>query len=301
MPAMVLRRIKTLGLWPFKRVFKIMSDQTFVPAGHYYSPVADREEAKIAIARTAGLQNPAAIDVNDAGQVAFLKRLQPVLSKIKLNEIPSPDHRYYTDNDMYGSGDAAILKAIICTLKPKKVIEIGAGFSSAVMFDARDDYNLKTEITQIEPYPERLKSLLKKTDVKTLNLIDQKIQNVEPAVFRKLEADDILFVDSSHVMKTGSDLNHIIFEILPVINPGVIIHFHDCFWPFEYGAEWAVTQNRSWNEIYALRAFLMHNAAYQIQYFNHYMYLKHRELCGSISGHILKNCGGGLWLRKIIF
>jgi hypothetical protein len=121
---------------------------------------------------------------------------------------------------------------------------------------------------------------------------------VDASIFKALGQNDILFVDSTHVSKTGSDVNRILFEILPSLNRGVIIHFHDIFYPFEYPKEWVLDwAGFGWNEIYILRAFLTNNPNYTILLFNTFLehfhkewFLQHMPLC-------LRNTGGSLWIK----
>jgi len=129
-----------------------------------------------------------------------------------------------------------------------------------------------------------------------MRIIGDTVQSVPLDTFKKLQAGDILFVDSTHVSKTGSDVNHILFEILPVLNPGVIIHFHDIFYPFEYPKEW-VLRGYNWNEDYILRAFLMYNNAYEIKLFPDYLHRHHKEVFAELP-LTYKNTGGSFWLEK---
>ncbi len=124
------------------------------------------------------------------------------------------------------------------------------------------------------------------------------MQNVGLDVFAALGPGDILFVDSSHVLKTGSDVCYELFDILPVLQPGVMVHFHDIFYHFEYPAPWVVEERRSWNEIYALRAFLMYNSAFEVVFFNNYFMKRFPEIAGDPATPFARNEGGGLWLRK---
>src|SRR5690606_22964232 len=114
--------------------------------------------------------------------------------------------------------------------------------------------------------------------------------------FDRLEADDILFIDSTHVAKTGSDVNYILFEILPRLKSGVLIHFHDVFYPFEYPRDW-VFAGRNWNEDYLLRAFLMYNPAFEIILFSHYLHKHHPDAFAAIP-LCYNNRGGNLWIVK---
>ena len=100
-------------------------------------------------------------------------------------------------------------------------------------------------------------------------------------LFRELHAGDVLFVDSTHVAKVGSDVNHIFFEILPILQPGVVVHFHDIMYPFEYEPKWIYT-GVAWNEAYMLRAFLMFNPTFKILLFN--SFLAHLHPCATTHG-----------------
>ena len=184
-------------------------------------------------------------------------------------------------------------------LKPKRIIEIGSGFSSAVMLDTNElFFDGCIECTFIEPHPDRLLSVLKNADRDRHSIIATRLQDVDVDLFKRLSGDDILFVDSSHVAKVDSDVNRIIGEILPILEKRVSVHFHDIFYPFEYPKEW-IYEGRAWNEAYMLKAFLQYNNAFQIQFFNSFLtyfrpdlFMSHMPLC-------LKNPGGSIWLKKI--
>ena len=113
-----------------------------------------------------------------------------------------------------------------------------------------------------------------------------------------LSAGDILFLDTTHIVKTGSDVLHEVFHILPRLASGVIVHFHDVFDAFEYPERWVFEENRSWNEQYLLRAFLMCNPAFEILYANQFYFRRRREAVARQAPLIARNAGGGLWLRK---
>jgi hypothetical protein len=95
-------------------------------------------------------------------------------------------------------------------------------------------------------------------------LIEQRVELVDHGEFTQLEAGDILFIDSSHVSKTGSDVNFLFFEVLPLLKPGVIVHVHDIFLPDDYPRPWVIDDNRSWNEQYVLRALLMYSTRFRV-------------------------------------
>ena len=180
--------------------------------------------------------------------------------------------------------------------KPKQIIEIGSGHTSALMLDTNERFmDQKMELTFIEPYPDRLHSLLKQEDHSQCTIFEKPAQAVPASFFEKLQENDILFIDSSHVTKIGSDVNHIFFDILPSLKPGVIIHFHDIYWPFEYPLSW-IEQGRAWNEAYLLRAFLQYNDNFEIIHFGQFFKSCFPEFYETTMG--VSGGGGSIWIRK---
>jgi hypothetical protein len=275
--------------------------QDWVPSGHYYSPIPCKEEVRAneqAIWGRIARSYPD-IDLNEAGQLALFDELKRYYGDIPFEDQPKPELRYYFDNTSFGHGDAILLYCMIRHLKPKRIIEIGSGYSSAVMLDTNDlFFHGDIACTFIEPNPERLLALLRDEDRRRHHLVAKRIQDVGLHCFDALGRGDILFVDSSHVSKVHSDVNLIFFQILPSLPPGVMVHFHDIFAGFEYPRDW-VLEGRAWNENYILRAFLQYNRAFQVQFFNNFFghFYRHRlerdmPLC-------LKNPGGSFWLKKV--
>ncbi|MGV3557526.1 class I SAM-dependent methyltransferase, partial [Larkinella arboricola] len=208
--------------------------------------------------------------------------------------------RYYYHNDVFSFGDAIMLHTMMRHFQPKQIIEVGSGFSSAVMLDTRElvgDEALK--LTFIDPKPERFFTLLRPDDWQKVRVLEFGVQSIPVYLFETLQSNDILFIDSTHVAKTGSDVNYIFFDILPNLNSGVIIHFHDIFYPFEYPEEWVLGwKGFGWNESYMLRNFLMYNHDFEILLFNSFL---HQQYPGWFAEHMplfLNNPGGSLWLRK---
>ena len=143
-----------------------------------------------------------------------------------------------------------------------------------------------------------MRSLFKDGDSTSASLYECKVQDVDLRIFAGLEAGDILFIDLSHVLKTGSDVCFELFEILPLLRPGVIIHFHDISAAFEYPRQWILDDRCAWNEAYALRAFLMYNSAFKIIFFNDYFGNKFPVQSNSPSGRGIFKLGGSLWLQR---
>jgi len=250
--------------------------------GHYLSPIPDLQEVQNNAHKIFGNENIADIEFNTQQQFDLLQELTAYYSSVPYaftqnskeikNESLSKKSalRYDPTDAWYRYSDVIFLIAVMQHFKPKKVIEIGSGHSSAVMLDANEIFfEQKINLTFIEPFPrERLNDVLKEDDRKSITIIENKVQEVDVSLFRSLEENDILFVDSTHVSKIGSDVNHIFFNILPILKPGVLIHFHDIFYPFELPANWIFGNKWFWNEVYILRAFLMNNADYKIVLFN---------------------------------
>jgi hypothetical protein len=183
----------------------------------------------------------------------------------------SEDARYRYANEFYSWADGIVLHCMLRHLRPRRVVEVGSGFSSAVVLDTDDMFlGGSMACTFIDPYPERLRGLLKGSDLQRVRILETSVQEVAMEVFTNLQAGDVLLVDSSHVSKTGSDVNFILFEVLPQLASGVYIHFHDIFYPFEYPQSW-VCEGVAWNEAYALHAFLQYNTTFSIEFFTSYL------------------------------
>jgi hypothetical protein len=272
----------------------------YVPPGHFYSPVVNTAELKSVIPRDRPRVEKRLPDVrlDLAAMESFWRTLVPLLRATPFSVQKSPEHRYYFDNPAFSFGDSMMLRAMILHFRPRRMVEIGSGFSSACTLDtAFDEAKLDCAITFVEPYPELLHSLMRVSDEPRVTILPNSVQSVPLEVFERLQANDILFIDSTHVVKTGSDVVHELANVLPSLAPGVIVHFHDIFYPFEYGYEWAVTENRSWNEIYALRAFLAFNSRFEVIFFNDMFGQLRSDLIAQTAPDFLRNTGGSIWLR----
>lgn len=274
----IIRRIKKLLL--SKEELSLISgykQNSCFPPGHYYSPIVDVAKLKSrenviwpTVARI-----PAELDLNTEGQLELLREFKKYFRGFQYNRSQNDHLRYNQGNSYFNSFDALVLYSFIRHFRPKNIIEVGSGFSSAVMLDTNDSFaDHSIGLTFIEPYSERLKTLLRSDDSTTAAIIEQEIQEISVETFRKLRENDILFIDSTHVCKTGNDLNYLFFNILPVLQKGVIVHFHDIFNAFEYPMKW-VMEGRNWNEIYFLQAFLMYNSSFRIIFFNDYLFNNH--------------------------
>jgi len=267
----------------------------FVPPGHYYSPIVAPSTLPRPLPRSAML----GVTIDMVAMEQLYRALLPHMDSLGLPTQQEPGTRYYVDNHMYGIGDALIYAGMIRHLRPRQVIEVGSGFSSAVLLDTLDlSPDLMTQLIFIEPYTERLEALMRPADLDRVRIIRSGVQDVPLDVFTQLGAGDILFLDTTHISKTGSDVNFELFEVLPRLASGVWVHFHDVFPDFEYPESWVFDENRSWNELYALRAFLQYNDVFRVRYANQDFVRSHAALVSATCPRILENPGGGLWLQK---
>jgi hypothetical protein len=276
--------------------------------GHFYSPIPDlselREQARV-IDREA-IENLPAIELNESRQLQMADAFAQLYGELPFPDKQSPQFRYFFDNPYFSYGDGVILYSFLRSFRPARVMEVGSGFSSAEMLDVNDVFfDRAMDFIFVEPHPERLYSLLSERDKSTYKIVVKPVQRVDAAVFRSLAQNDILFVDASHVGKSHSDVLHILFEILPKLNKGVLVHFHDVMWPFEYPQSW-LEEGRAFNEAYFLRAFLQYNSAFEVLFFNSFMVAKHADLLSRKMPRMLKSPStpetignSSLWLRKI--
>jgi predicted O-methyltransferase YrrM len=274
--------------------------RTFAPIGRYDSPLPDPDEIR---ARDAAIFAPPprdlpGIDLNEDAQLRLLHELAAYYPELPFPATPTAGRRYFYENPNYSYADAIFLCSMLRHARPRRLVEVGSGYSSAATLDTAELFlGGKPTCTFIEQNPSLLESLLKKGDRERVEILPRRLQDVDTALFSALEANDVLFVDSSHVTKVDSDVNHILFRILPALAPGVLVHFHDVFYPFEYPRAW-VLEGRAWNEDYILRAFLQYNAAFEIVLFTTYLERFHRQFFEERMPLCLKNPGGSLWIRR---
>ncbi len=273
--------------------------------GHFYSPIPDVaavEKEHRQIFGHKGFEIPG-IDMNHAGQKQLLDKFTAFYSDFPYHfELDmQPGFRYRTGGAQYRHSDVVMLYSMIRHFNPSRIIEVGSGYSSAVMLDTNETFmSANINMTFIDPDDSRLQMLLTADDKRKHRILKQQVQHTDLSEFGLLGESDILFIDSSHVAKTGSDLNHILFNILPVLKPGVLVHFHDIHFPFEYPKHWVTDRKWFWNENYFLRSFLMYNNRFSIINFNSYLHQKEKEWLTIHMPACLTDTEntGSIWLRK---
>ena len=271
----------------------------FAP-GHFYSPIADPEDLK---ARADKIWAPGnqlcGINLNEEEQIKFLSSLKPYVETIDYPiEQPSDPATYFYKNDQFPVLDAEFLHAALCHFRPRTVIEVGSGFSSLVTANVnRRVLNGQIEFMCIEPYPRQF--LIDGVDGIS-GLVQKKVEEVELDFFNRLESGDILFIDSSHVSKIGSDVNYLFFEVIPRLKSGVMVPIHDIFLPDEYPKVWAIDEGRNWNEQYLLRAFLQFNSAWKVLWSAYFMATRHTDAVKDVFPRFPQLGGGGsLWMVRL--
>jgi hypothetical protein len=271
----------------------------FVEPGHFYSPLPSRAEVREVFAR-GGFGPPfSAVDLNEAAQFSLLEKLAGYYPDQPFPEEPVPGRRFHLNNSSYGHFDAIMLYGMIRHLQPRRIIEVGSGFSSAAMLDINEHVlQWRVQLTFIDPDMSRVRSLLRVGDDSRATLIERRVQDVPLDVFTRLEANDILFIDSSHVSKVGSDVNRLFFEVLPALGEGVHVHIHDVAGNLEYPKEW-FDEGRAWNEQYLLRAFLMYNRAFQVVLFSAWLFDTKNEFLRKRMPLCARGGGGQIWLQKM--
>lgn len=275
-------------------------DMRFVPPGHFYSPIPSLEEIQKDESKLFGQVPPdmPGLELHEKDQLALLHDLVTYYKDLPFHAKKREGLRYFFDNPAYSYSDGILSHCMIRFLKPKRIIEAGCGFSSCMTLDTNEIFfGGSISTTFIEPYPELFFSLIEKSDKDKVKTIPSRLQDVDVNEFMALQANDILFIDSTHVSKINSDVNYIFFDILPRLSSGVYIHFHDVFFPFEYPKDW-VYEGRAWNEAYLLRAFLQYNSAFRIALMNTYMEHFHECFFREKMPLCLKDKGGSIWIRK---
>jgi len=227
---------------------------------HYYEPIPDfRSITSEQLERRREFRS---IDFGWDAQLQLLRDL----SAFRI-EFEAADFK----NDYFNGLDAAVFYSLIRHLRPRHVIEIGSGYSTRFAHKALTRNADGGKLTCIEPHPEeRLNGLRLSVEV-----IQKRVEEIDVDFFSCLEANDILFIDSSHTVKFGSDVCYEFLEVLPTLRPGVWVHVHDIFFPQDYPAEWLLKRRLALNEQYLLEAFLSFNREFQVALANHWLTLDH--------------------------
>ena len=286
------RLIKFLGFKNFRITKRVLLKIGVMPlVNHYYEPFYYHlkfEDTK---------RSNHHLKVNLTEQIAFLDK---VCRPIELQDIPlhsSKSEAFFYNNNTFSVGDADLYYHMIRYTKPTKVIEVGSGFSTLIAKKAVDRNNsegTRTVLSCIEPYEHEWLNRL------GIDVIREKVENIGLSFFTSLNENDILFIDSSHIIRPGGDVLAEMFEILPILKKGVYIHFHDIFFPNHYPDQWINDELRIWNEQYLLEAFLSYNDSFQIvaslNYLTNEKFLETQKFFPKLERNLKPS---SFWIKKV--
>ena len=244
---------------PFTRAI-LLKIGVFPIRDHYYEPQFKFRTESHAETRERSLPG---VNLNIEAQLKLLSQFHFQEELRRLPMTPGGPNQFGYQNNMFGAGDAEFLYSLVRLIKPGRIIEIGCGFSTlmtrhALAENQKENPKYACQHTCIEPYEN---PWLAQTGVR---LVREPLENLPVTDFAALEPNDILFIDSSHMIRPGGDVLHEFLEILPLVKPGVYIHIHDIFTPFDYPDQWVRKEMRFWNEQYLLEALLSGNSSYEI-------------------------------------
>ncbi len=285
----------------YKGMYEAAESYYRINPGHYGSPIPsesdiDRESSATVLINDDSLPG---IRLRTAAQLDLLSKLCEPLRTQPFCGVGDDKHRYYYENDWFQFTDGLILHGLLRHFRPKRFVEIGSGFSSFVALDTIElNPHWDSKLTMIDPDCRRLRSRLRAGDEASLRLVNSTLQEAPRELFHNLRENDVLFVDSSHVSKSGSDVNLILHEILPNLNPGVLVHFHDIFFPFHYPRR-LLDNGQYWNEAYTLRAFLCLNERFEIVLWNDYLKKYHSETLAETLHEIRDDIACSFWMRSV--
>jgi hypothetical protein len=232
---------------------------------NYYSPVPDLESLPGDIwERRSALGG---IDLRLDAAIELIEReLAPFVAELDVPRSgPAPAGSFFLENEAYESVDAELLYAILRARRPRRVLELGSGFTTLLIGEAcrrNAADGSPTEHLALDPFP-REQILGEKPPEPTV-FEPTSATDVPLERFAELETGDVLFVDTTHTVKLGSDVNYIVLDVLPTLAPGVLVHFHDVFLPWEYPRGWFEEMRYYWAEQYLLQAFLAFNDAFEV-------------------------------------
>lgn len=269
---------------------------------HYYSPIPDTTRlSPDDLARKFSMKG---VDLRESEQLAFLGACTQFQKEyVRFSEKPAKPWDFHYGNGVFESCDAEALHCAVRLHKPRRVIEVGSGFTTLITAAACEENRIhegvECDFTAIEPYPN---DLFQGPIPGLSRVLRSRLQDVDLSLFATLQENDILFIDSSHVLKTGSDVELLYLEVLPALNPGVLIHVHDIFLPAQYPRDWIMDEHIFWNEQHLLYAFLAFNNAFKVLWAGAFMHGRHPErLADAFPAYDPLRClPGSFWMRRSV-
>lgn len=245
---------------------------------HFYEPIPDTRTLKSSYWENRS--EMVGIAMNQEKQLDFARAVVPkFLDECRFPVRPTAiAHEFHLGNEFFEAMDAEILHCFIRHLKPSTIIEIGSGYSTMISARAalmnKEKDGVDTEVICIEPNP---REQIRKGYPGLTKLYSQRVEEMDMGIFQSLRENDILFIDSSHVVKLGNDVLFEYLEVLPRLNPGVLIHVHDIFLPLPYPKQWVLDECKFWTEQYLLQAFLAFNQDFEVAWASSHMSICFKE------------------------
>ncbi len=270
-------------------------------AGHFYAPTTDPDRLHADAQRLwpADPPDPPGIDLRLEAQRRFLREaLPPALADYDFPALaPAGPPSFHEPNGQYDGFDPRLLWAQLRHEPPQRIVEVGSGFSTLLIAEWIRRHAPATRLTCIEPYP---RPFLAAALAALGELRREPVQQTPAAVFDTLGPGDVLFIDSSHVVKTGSDVVHLYLSVLPRLAPGVRVHVHDIFLPADYPPAWAIAEHRDWNEQYLLQALLLDAQRWRVEIGAHCAFLRLKPDLAAALGRTPEQLPGGaaFWFRR---
>ncbi len=301
--AALMKVVRRFGIWRMPVSKAIFNRVGIYPIrDHYYEPMFNYPAHLLRSLRKE--RHLPGIDMNETAQMELLARFDYVDELKRFPRTPSGGASFYYGNPNFAEGDAECLYSLIRLYKPKRIIEIGSGFSTLMAHEAveqnrREDATYRCRHICIEPY-----EMGWLNDVSGVEVLRQRVEQMDKQLFLELGESDILFIDSSHVIRPQGDILCEYLEILPTLRPGVLVHIHDIFTPRDYPDAWLIDEVKLWNEQYLLEAFLSCNSQFEI--IAALNFLKHRhpaELAAKfpiLGGRVAYSEPGSFWIRKVV-
>jgi len=271
-------------------IFPVWEQHGFhVTPVHFYQPIPDTRELPEMLWKQPS--DLVGINMNETMQLDLLQRHFPKFRDEYDNfpAEPPPGQRR-----PFRGVDALVAYCMVRHFKPRLIIEVGSGFSSLALGQAAEK-NKNSLLICIDPFPS---DFLRDESPGLRSLIARKVQDINLEFFSQLQSGDVLFIDSSHTVKIGGDVNYLFLEVLPRLKPGVIVHIHDIFLPFEYRRDWVMDEFRFWTEQYLLQAFLTFNSEFEVLLANSYLNHYHQDDLKAVFRNLPFWAGGSFWMRR---
>jgi hypothetical protein len=280
----------------FFECFRVWEQHGFhVTPVHFYQPIPDTQTLPETLWKRPS--KLVGIDMNHSVQLDLLRKRFPKFRE-EYEQFPTKPtgepNRFYLGNGLFDGTDALVAYCMVRHFQPDLIIEVGSGFSSLVSGEAAAK-NDSSALICIEPFPQEF---LKQGFPGLHSMIEKKVEDVDLNFFSQLGSGDILFIDSSHTVKIGGDVNYLFLELLPRLKPGVIVHVHDIFLPFEYRRDWVMDEFRFWTEQYLLQAFLSFNSEFEVLMANSYLSHYYKEDLKAAFPSLASWGGGSFWMRR---